>query len=270
LIQVRAWTDARCREWVSLQVNPARVVDPEGWGLASLPQAQEALEWAWAHLRPLVVPRRPLESAKLSRLDVAVDFHDVLLPDRYIRNLADAPASRHGQRRLVWAGDRSDGATLYWGNGRGEVRIYDKHIETAGRAPRGTMRGETEARRKWCKKAGLGEVGDLRMERLTALMRRKWEDSGMGTPVTSLPQWMADLAADPEITDVVLRGVVGDFLTRSYGLKLSLSPGTEKTYKEITKRHGIPALVTPLADDGCPLRMRLDLESGQEVVHAAR
>jgi hypothetical protein len=58
------------------------------------------------------------------------------------------------------------------------------------------------------------------MERLAALVWRKWEDSGMGTPVTSLHQWMVDLAADPEITDAKLRSVVGDLVMRSHGVKL--------------------------------------------------
>jgi len=145
----------------------------------------------------------------------------------------------------VWAAHRPDGATLYWGNKSGEVRIYDKHIETDGRAPRGAVRFEVEAHRPWCEQARLSEVGDLTMERLAALVWRKWEDSGMGTPVTSLHQWMVDLAADPEITDAKLRSVVGDLVMRSHGVKLPISPNTEREYEGIIKRHGIPRLSHP-------------------------
>ena len=175
LISVRVWKRGPSERWMTMWFNPSRVVDPQGWELAGLPAAQAALSHAWTLLRPLVTPRGSLESAALSRLDVATDFRDVLLPARYIRNLADAPHSGHGQRQGIWSGaHRSHGETLYWRNKGGKVRLYDKNVETRGRAPKGVLRFEVEARGKWCKRAGLSKVGDLCEERLTALMRHRW------------------------------------------------------------------------------------------------
>jgi len=206
----------------------------------------------------------------LSRLDVATDFRDVLFPARYIRNLADAPHSGHGQRQGIWSGaHRSHGETLYWRNKGGKVRLYDKNVETRGRAPKGVLRFEVEARGKWCKRAGLRKVGDLCEERLTAYATQVG-DERHGNAGASMPQWVKDLHDDDRISPAVRIAVIGYVVSRSYGREPAVARGTRARNHRIMKRHGIPALVTPLAEDDCPLRMRLDLESGQEVVYAAR
>jgi hypothetical protein len=112
-------------------------------------------------------------------------------------------------------------------------------------------------------------VNDITPESVVHLARQMWRRSGMGTPVTSMPQFIADLMMDSTVSHTEMLRVLGWLVSESYGADTPVSKGTKAKYKRIIRRHGVPALHPECSDDGWPLHARLDLDLGEEVLHAA-
>ena len=123
-----------------------REFDPEGWQVVGVEEALSTVgvaTWAVSQLM------RPVEANPLGwhvkRLDVAKDFDGVERPSELIRGLGLLPR-RWCRMNATYADPKGNGAqTLQVGSGAGGVRLYNKHVETKGDAPEGTVRWETEA-----------------------------------------------------------------------------------------------------------------------------
>ncbi len=255
--------------WVTLRCNPSRLADPDGWRLVTIVPALQYLSAAWS--MTLSSWSRAADCLPLRfRAWTSRDFNGILLPSRYVRSLADAPSDTRGGIRGYSKAFRVRGDSLYWGNKSGQARLYDKHLETRGRAAHGTLRWEVESRRPWCVEHGIRVVHDITPASVVHLARNIWRRSGMGTPVTSLPQFVKDVMTDPKVSDTEVRGLLGWLLAESYGANIApKGKDTMKKYRDIVGRHGVPTLFQECNHDGWPVHGRLDLDTGEEVLHAA-
>jgi len=171
-----------------IEFNPARVADPEGFGLASIDETISALADSVEASSCVIVPIRQdeLSTYKLKRLDVAKDFHSVLSPSALIRGLA--PIQRSWARKnLVHADPSKHGAqTLMVGSNSGVARLYDKCAETEGKVEQGTVRFEIEGRSDWVSNYGkMRTANDLHTDNVQRFARDRWEWSKMGVEVKS-------------------------------------------------------------------------------------
>lgn len=171
----------------SLDFNPARVHDPDGFSTCPWEFVYEAARKAFQGAHALVAPEVCLPEAGLARLDLARDFHGVTQAVTLIEGLAHAPSSR--VRGPVLYFGRGGAQTLTLRNKRGAAVLYNKHLERPDRVPEGVLRFEAQSRHNWIRRYGGMEVlGDLTEERGSGLLRNRWDWSGMGAPVTAMPR----------------------------------------------------------------------------------
>ena len=167
--------EASPRYWGKVEFNPSRVVDPEGWGVASPSLSFDLIRPVIEQAISLLEPDGDEDRWLVKRLDVARDFSGVDGVSSVIAGLG--PVRRPWARRnLVHADPSRHGAqTLMVGSGAGVVRLYDKWAETEGRAPEGVVRRELEARARWVQRyGGVRTVADLGPVALRALVENRW------------------------------------------------------------------------------------------------
>ena len=247
--------------------NPSKVVDPEGWVLASVGEALVTVGPAVAavaqRMRPVWEDPRLWS---LKRIDVAKDFAGVDEAGSLIRGLGalHRPWSRLNQTH---ADPKRHGAqTLMVGSGAGVVRLYDKHAETKGDAPEGTVRWECEAR-AWAKDKGrMKMLGDVQGASVEALGQERFGWSGMGAEVAgSMSRLVAVVHECDYLSGAQKRSFLGWLVEQAAGVESSVGSGhTLAKYRRLQRELGIAAP----CDFGAMLEVvrRLDWESGREVV----
>jgi len=248
--------------------NPSKVVDPEGWELASVGEAVLSIGAAASAARQLMHPvwDDPREWS-LKRIDVAKDFAEVEEAPTLIRGLGaiHRPWSRLNQTH---SDPKRHGAqTLMVGSGAGVVRLYDKHAETNGEAPTGTVRWECEAR-AWAKEKGhMKMLGDIDSDSVEFLGQERFGWSGMGAEVAgSLSRLVAVVSECEYLSSAEKRSFLGYLVEQSAGLGVaSVSKNTLTKYRRLQREVGIAAP----CDFGSMLEVvrRLDWDSGREVVN---
>lgn len=269
--------------------NPSRLVDPDGCSLATPDQARLSMHQAEAWVRERgVVPRHELARWRVKRLDVARDFAGVVSPSYFVRGLAQLKRA-HARRSFVYNDPRSGNAeTLFAGSGAGGVRLYDQHEAYADRgAAEGSMRWECEARAGWLSRVGITKVNTVTDERLSELLRERWEWSRMGVVVESAVGVVDAVEAMVCRHERGARGkrscgcdglsrpqadrMLGMLVREAYGLHRKMNDHTAADYNAFKRRLGLvmspddlPGLLAP---EAAPVarRARLDLLAGAEV-----
>lgn len=247
--------------------NPSKVVDPEGWGLASVGEALLSVGPAVAavgqRMRPVWEDPRMWS---LKRIDVAKDFEGVDEAAGLIRGLGaiHRPWSRLNQTH---ADPKLHGAqTLMVGSGAGVVRLYDKHAETKGDAPEGTVRWECEAR-AWAREKGhMKMLGDVDADSVELLGHERFGWSGMGAEVAgSMSRLVAVVHECDYLSSAQKRSFLGWLVEQSAGVEATVSSRTTLAkYRRLQRELGIAAP----CDFGAMLEVVrcLDWDSAKEVV----
>jgi len=132
-----------------IEFNPSRIVDPEGCSLATLQEASETFPVIVQAAEQLVCAEADVPDYRVTRLDVARDFHGVDEPSTLIRGLASLHRP-YARKNLIHADPKKNGAqTIVVGGKQSSVRLYDKAEETKGRdkpAEPGTVRWDPRKR----------------------------------------------------------------------------------------------------------------------------
>jgi hypothetical protein len=259
-----------CQWWGKVEFNPSRVADPGGYGLASVSQLRPAVHAVAKQMAALVEPEdHNTGSWSVKRLDVARDFDGIDQAPTMIRALA--PIHRPWARRnLVHADPTRLGAqTLMVGSGAGVVRLYDKHAETSGVAPVGSVRWEAECRSGWLASyGGMKRLQDVNEDSASRLARNRWEWSQMGAEVAGDLGRLVGRVRASELTEREQAGFLGWLVMEAAGE--AWVPGSRTTlakYRKVQRDLGIAA-PTDLVTTGAVVR-RLDWDSGHEVLRVA-
>jgi hypothetical protein len=261
---------ASCQWWGKVEFNPSRVVDPRGYGLAPVSQLRPAVHAVAKQLRALVEPEdHNTGSWSVKRLDVARDFGDVEQAPTMIRALA--PIHRPWARRnLVHADPSRLGAqTLMVGSGAGVVRLYDKHAETSGVAPVGSVRWEAECRAGWLGSyGGMKRLQDVNEDAASRLARDRWEWSQMGAEVAGDLSRLVGRVRVSGLSVREQRAFLGWMVEQAAGGAWEPpSKATLAKWRKVQRDLGIVA-PTDLVTTGAVVR-RLDWDSGREVLRVA-
>ena len=260
---------AMIRRTGKFECNPSRVLDPDGYSLASLSEASECFSDVLGAVEQLVVPSCDVSEFRVTRLDVARDFVGVDHPSVLIRSLGSLhrPWSR---RNLTHADPSRNGAqTLMVGSGAGVVRLYDKAEETRGKAPPGTVRWEAECRKAWAENyGGVKHLGDLSDDSVDALASDRWEWSQMGAEVAGDLSRLVERVSVSDLSAAQKRGFLGFLVQQAAGLDCSdISQTTLAKYRRLQRELGIVAPAQLSAT--VRLLRRLDWDSGVEVQRVA-
>ena len=166
-----------------VEFNPSRLVDPSGWGLATLDQALEVAREAVEAAHELVRPEVGIDEFKVTRLDVARDFDYGKKPEAFLHALAGIDRTYATRNAVYYDGAREGAQTFIAGNKSGSVRVYDKHAEKA-QAPAGTLRAEFELRKAWLRRyANVLCFSDLSADSIYGVSSNRWEWSKCGLRV---------------------------------------------------------------------------------------
>lgn len=254
--------------WGKIEFNPSRAVqgsEPGGHSLAAPSEVRGAAQRAVDVASALLVPAVPdVGAMRVRRLDVARDFVDVARPDFLVRGLG--PVHRPWARRNLVHYDpaRSGAQTLMVGSGAGVVRLYDKDMETGGKAP-GVLRWEAECRRDWCEKYGgvttLDEVSD---ESVARLGLNRWEWSQMGTEVEAM-EAVVEKVMRSDLSFAEQRGLIGYLTMIATGADVRAATHTHSKYRRVARELGVTVDPGSLGGESPGFRARLDLESGTAV-----
>lgn len=256
------------RWWGKVECNPSRVVDPDGVGLATLAELPEVLSMMGRAATRTSEPQASGKEVLVRRLDLARDFVDVEDAGRLIRGLA--PVHRPFARRNLLHADpkRNRAETLMVGSGAGVVRLYNKSVESRGRAPEGTVRWEAELRRGWLERQDIKSVADLTSASVDAAARERWEWSAMGVEVTSSVERFVRAAQAEGMSERERAFFVGWMLCEAGGSPVrGLSCHTVAKYRRLQRELGIAAPCD--LKDQVEVVSRLDWDSGREVVRVA-
>jgi hypothetical protein len=221
--------------------------------------------WAVGHLM------RPVEANPfgwhVKRLDVAKDFDDVEHPSELIRRLGLLPR-RWCRMNATYADPKGNGAqTLYVGSGAGGVRLYNKHDETRGDAPEGTVRWETEAR-AWARRYGeISFLGDVSVESVERLAQDRWEWSHIGAEIAESIGRLVKVVSQSGLSQAQENSFIGWLVKQAAGVDCSdTSRGHLGQVPQALAKLEL-GIAAP-ADLGSMVEVvrRLDWESGREVV----
>jgi hypothetical protein len=274
--------------WAKVETNPARIADPDGWELVDVDAAQEAMRAAWDAAQEVAPSSRPMENARVTRIDVARDF-EVEDPSFYVRGLA--PLRRpYAKRQGIWNdAQKGNAETFHVGSGSGMVRLYDKGAEVSSRLraageraaaaagarsisarslPENVLRFEVEARRRWCKERGsIRELRDIDALNVQTLAMDRWKWSSMGAEVTAADR-IIDRVRSAGLTPTLEATLLGHMLLVANGRDVRLGRNTLAKYDKLMRDLGI-ALAPGAFDGSKGMTGRLDFESGQEVLRVA-
>ncbi len=258
--------EVRHRQWGKVEYNPSRIVDPEGWHVVGVEEALSTIGVATWAVDELMRPVDANPSGwHVKRLDVAKDFDGVEHPSELIRGLGLLPR-RWCRTNATYADPKGNGAqTLHVGSGAGSVRLYNKHGETKGEAPEGTVRWETEAR-AWAKNyGGIKVLDDVSTESVERLARDRWEWSHMGAEIAGSIGRLVEVVSQSGLSQAGQNSFIGWLVKQAAGVDCSdTSRATLAKYRRLQRELGIAAP----ADLGSMVEVvrRLDWESGREVV----
>lgn len=252
-----------------VEMNPSRLADPGSWELHGAEAVPAAVDFAHERALSLVQPEAEQDEWKVSRVDVARDFRGVSDPSRLLRALA--PIHRpYAKRNLVHADPSKFGAqTLMVGSGAGVVRCYDKHAETKGKAPEGTLRYETEARSGWASQyGGIAKLSDLTAGSALALAWDRWNWSSLGAEVGGVAAIVQKVGTLTELSARQRAMFIGWALMEASGQGWG-SKQTLANMRRLQRRLGLA--IAPDADlhDSDGVVVHLDFATGREVVRVA-
>jgi hypothetical protein len=259
--------EAHHRWWGKVELNPSRVVDPEGVSLAPVEELPGVMRRVREAALELLSPVEPLREWRTKRVDVARDFGGVSDAAVMVRSLAPIPRP-WSRRNLVHADPvRSGAQTLMVGSGAGVARLYDKHVESGGVAPDGTLRCEFECRAGWLERyGGIARLGDVNAESVSALARDRWEWSAMGVEVSGDWSLVFSRCEAAGLTPERRRAFIGFLVEQAEGHGVSMGKNQATYYRRLQRLLGVTA---PSGGGGLRVMRRLDFDSGTEVCRVA-
>ena len=264
-VQVREVKGERGPAIGKIEFNPARVVDPEGFGLASVADSVEGLVESVRAAGVVVVPARSdeLSSYRLKRLDVARDFVGVAHPSALIRGLAPLPRA-WARRNFVHADPVKHGAqTLVVGSNSGLARLYDKFAETGGKVEDGTVRFEIEGRSDWLGNYGkMRTAADLDDESVVVFGRDRWEWAKMGVEVKSI-SGVVDVVRSSDLSEREQMFFLGWLMVQASPFAYEVSKATLAKFRKLQKELNVAFGADFVGSIG--FSSRLDWDSGQVV-----
>jgi hypothetical protein len=262
---------AGIRFWGKAEFNPSRVVDPGGYGLAPVSAFRPTVQLVAVAVEQLLAPEdRDSESWSVKRLDVARDFEGVDQVPVVIRALA--PLHRpHARLNLVHSDSTRNGAqTLLVGSRTaGSTRLYDKHQETDGAAPVGSLRFEAECKPGWLSNyGGIKKVRDVTEQSAGMLAQNRWDWSQMGAEVAGDLGQLVERVAASGLSNRQQIGFLGWLVMQAAGSGAPVAAKEASAkYRRIQRDLGIAA-PTELVTTGAVVR-RLDWDTGREVLRVA-
>jgi hypothetical protein len=255
------------RWFAKVEFNPARVIDPDGVTLCPLGDVYDLTADVVGEVvrEGLVEPAvGSLGEMRVKRVDLARDFV-VDRPGWFVDALRTVP--RPWVRRTSVYSGANGAQTLMAGSNAGSCRLYDKHEQTGGVAPPGTLRWEVEAK-AWAERfGGVETMADMQdLDRVADLAWNRWEWSGMGHKVMAKDE-MIRLVESSGLSPAKQRSFVGWLVMQSVGTPQRLSNDTASEFRRIARDLGIALGVD---DPAVPaFSARLDMESGTAVVCVA-
>jgi hypothetical protein len=202
----------------------------------------------WCHRPPAHRLADPLaDPFKLIRLDVVRDFSGITQAGSLMNGLAAIRHKGNAKVQRFRDGDLNGAETLRIGpRGPWACTLYDKHAETDGAAPPGTLRYEARLRKSFlrsrtCEKAlgfnpeTWGDVDGYVVERLA---RERWKQVGFDHRIMGLEQF-AELLQTADLSDHDYNMLQGYLLSRAAGLEFRVSPNTERKYRKLAESLGI-------------------------------
>lgn len=253
---------------ISVEFNPSRVLDPEGWGLCPLSRFPEAWEAVLGEVACLIGDGEDeLLGWDVRMVHLARDFSGVDA-NFVLRGLVPVRPPYAKVKDVYFSiGPVALAETLYVGNGQGKAKLYDKHAQTRGVAPEGTVRFELSARGAWLERAGILYAHDLSDEELVgAFFRERWAWSGFGSAVLAAPAAFAVLN-DPAIPLIQRLEFFALFAADAHGQPPfpGCSQAALKRYERQKRKLGIVPSVDAFCAGPDARTVRLDLDLGREV-----
>jgi hypothetical protein len=258
-------------EWVGkAEFNPSRVIDPDGHSLCPPEALPSILDQVRERASGLVAANgSDWMHANAKRLDVTRDFEGIARPAALLSGLATVHRPWSRKNNLFNDASRAGAQTLSVGGGQSGVNLYDKHAETKGAVPVGTLRWEARCRSGWLDRyGGIKHMEDITTAGLEALAMDRFDWSGMG----------AEVSAADEVVERVLRSgltpteqerLLGYLLCVSVGREPSKSRTTAAKFRRYARQLGIALDPSSLLGNEDQFTARLDWASGTEVLHVA-
>jgi len=257
------------RWYGKVEVNPARIGDPDGWESKGFAHAVDAMTAVVDQVATeLMAPDiADAGQARVKRLDVCRDFQ-VPRPEFFIRGLG--PVSRPwSKRNLVHFDPAKKGAqTLMVGSGQGVVRLYDKNAETGGKAGEGALRWEAQMRSGWCENyGGVERLSDLADDaKVVELTMNRWDWSAMGVEVSARQRVIEEVQRS-DLSQREQVSFLGWLMLQAEGIASPMSSSTLAKYRRLTRELGV-VLGPENVDQATQFTARLDFIEGREVLCA--
>lgn len=254
--------------WGTAEFNPSRWHDFSGWTCVTASDLERTLESVWSAVEKTFQPAVDMNRASVLRLDITRDFADVRSPDKYLMRLDTNVRAFKNLHRGHHASPTRGGWTLRLStkNG-GSVLLYDKHRETAGRAPQGTLRFEVQMK-GWLTTYGtrIRTLADITGESIEHAARGWWERSNFGRPIVSDPDILTEIQN-------ILRGQrnAATMANAVYAYYLRAKNGDEATDLPQSTRRRYESILRRAEDSagvhgrGSHREQRLDFDRGREV-----
>ncbi len=211
------------------------------------------------------------EEAKVVRLDPVRDFDGVRHPGALLDGLAGVPRGSREKARRWSDSERNQAESLRVGPKAWGSLLYDKHRETGGRAPEGRLRYEARLHSDqltgaWARDLGaiMRCVADVSEDKVRAIRWAAFERVGFEREVSAMTT-VSDAVFGCEDLSAREQAVLWAYLTAP-GYAAALGRDAERKYRRIARRLG----VTPgVAEGACEFTVRLDFDSGTEVLRGA-
>lgn len=272
----KAWVEASAKRADEFHEN-VEPLTPTG--------AVESMREAYREALAFCTPKKsratgkvpPFEHAEVVRLDPVRDFDGVTHHGELLDGLASVPCDPRWKVRRWQDPQRHKAESLRRGPKAWGQTLYDKHAESGGRAPEGRLRSEgrfhsAQLASRWASANGfvMRQVGDITDEKVQRLTRVSFERVGFDREVRG----RASLAAKVFGCEWLTRRQMVElwaFLSAP-GCAESISKNARTRYRRYADRLGV-AFSTMAWDETegevVPMLIRLDFDSGREVVRCA-
>jgi hypothetical protein len=219
----------------------------------------------WTIICQRFEPLVDLESAKVTRIDLARDFGAALDPSALILGMRFVRRPYGGDCQLYFDHSTQQACSLSFGSRGRRVRLYDKSLQSRGTTSTSDLRWEVQLRSNWLRKYGIEAIRDLTPQALLRLVSEQWEWSQMKKPVVSAPDLFQIINASSGFTERERAGIHWAIQQRQHGCQISTY--MKGQLSKFERDHGI---LTSLAEPKCvrvapAFSERLDWDSGTVV-----
>ncbi|HUY22185.1 MAG TPA: hypothetical protein VMV22_07570 [Acidimicrobiales bacterium] len=247
--------------WGTVDFNPSRFFDPDGVGLAPISSLPGCIADAMRIAGDVIELAEDVSSARVKRVDVTRDITDVGPSSSFIKGFLGALRPNATVTTLsLGTGGVIEGISSGSRSG-GRVLLYDKSIESNGRAPEGTLRFEAQCRAWAQSQGGIRCVRDLTEERLATLAWNRWCWSGFGSFVAGVPQ-VLELVNRSGYDDRGQRDLKAYVLLAHHDQLGRMAPGTKSRYAKRLAKLGLHLPILPDIAESSESVRYLDLIDG--------